>query len=151
MKVSAATPKPTTRKETYGKEVTVMFLKKINKDERDQEERRVPRAAIYLREPAEAEDDDDGDELSIAQQRVLCRHEARRLEAEVVGEFVDDWPQLPLGPGLHMALEAAQEKRLDFLIVSSMDQLIRGPQSTFEVAWRLGHAGTFPIPSDHGR
>lgn len=150
MKVSAATPKPTTRKEAYGKEVTEMFLRRINRDERDRKEPRVWRAAIYLSEPAPHKSDGHGNgEPSIAEQRMLCRYAARWLRVdEVVGEFTDTWQYGPVRPALHQALEVAQDQQLDYLIVSSLDRLADTPEDFIEVAWRLGHAGTVPMPAE---
>jgi DNA invertase Pin-like site-specific DNA recombinase len=48
-------------------------------------------------------------------------------------------------PGLYQALEAAQEQRLDYLIVWSLDLLADFDEDAFEAAWHLGHAGTIPI------
>lgn len=151
MKVSAATPKPTTRKETYGKEVTVMHLRRSNNDERDQENPRVWRAVIYLYEPDAVGRMAGKMKKSIARQRERCRYEATILGAEVVGEFVDVGWHAPLRSALHMALEAAQNQRVDYLVVTSLDHLLDGTQEdAFEVAWRLGHAGTVPIPTNSG-
>lgn len=120
-----------------------MFLKRINKDKRDREKSRVWRAAIYLCEP----DAKNGEtEPTVTEQLRLCRHEAKRLEAEVVGEFLDTRKYGFLRPALHQALEIAQERRLDYLIVWSLDLLADLPGDVFEVAWRLGHAGTVPMP-----
>lgn len=120
-----------------------MYLKRINKDKRDREKPRVWRAAIYLCEP----DVKNGvTEPSVAKQRALCRQEAKRLGAEMHGEFLDTRKYGFLRPGLHEALETAQEQRLDYLIIWSLDILADLPGDIFEVAWRLGHAGTVPMP-----
>jgi len=143
MKAPAVPRNQQQRKEAYGKEVTAMLLKRITKDERDQEEPRIGRAVIYLCAP----DAKDGvTEPSVARQRALCRHEAKRLQVEVVSEFVDTRKYGPLRPGLHKVLEAAQERRLDYLIVWSLDLLADFDEDAFEVAWKLGHAGTIPMP-----
>ena len=39
----------------------------------------------------------------------------------------------------------AQEQRLDYLIVWSLDLLADFDDDAFEAAWHLGHAGTIPI------
>lgn len=128
-----------------------MHLRRINKDKRDQEEPRVWRAAIYLYEPDAVGRAAGKMNASIVRQRELCRFEAARLRAEVVGEFVDVGLHAPLRSGLHMALETAQDQRVDYLIVASLDHLLDGMEGdAFEVAWRLGHAGTFPIPAYSG-
>ena len=66
-----------------------MYLRRSNKDKRDQERPRTWRAAIYLSERDSRVKANVGNELSIEVQRGLCRHQARKLQAEVVGEFVD--------------------------------------------------------------
>lgn len=121
-----------------------MFLRRINRDERDREVPRTWRAVIYLCEPAQ----DTGGPLngpSLAKQRADCRFKATVMRAEVVGEFVDEQPYVPLRPALHQALEFAQSQRLDYLIVSSLDLLADSPESVLETGWRLGHAGTIPV------
>lgn len=134
-------------KEVYGKEITAMYLKRQNIDERDQETPRVWRAANYLCEPGAKNADGRNSEPSIVRQRMLCRCAAKWLRVEVVGEFVDIQPYVSLRPGLHQALEFAHERRLDYLIVSSLDRLASNEDEAFEVAWRLGHAGTVPMPA----
>ena len=120
-----------------------MLLRRINKDERDREEPRIWRAAIYLCAP----DAKNGvSEPSIARQRTLCRQEAKRLQVKVIGEFVDTRMYGPLRPWLYQALQLAQEQRLDYLIVWSLDLLADLDEDAFEVAWQLGHAGTIPMP-----
>jgi len=128
-----------------------MHLRRINQDKRDREEPRVWRAVIYLYEPDAVGRTAGKKEASIVRQRALCRFEAARLGAEVVGEFVDVGLHAPMRSGLHMALETAQEQRVDYLIVASLDHLLDGIEDgAFEVAWRLGHAGTVPIPANSG-
>jgi hypothetical protein len=110
---------------------------------------RMRRAAIYLREPGTDEMDQPHNVPSIDQQRVLCRCAARVQHVEVVGEFVDWWVYLPSRPGLRELLElACQDLRLDYLIVSSRDRLTSDCDKAFEIAWRLGFAGTVVIPAD---
>ncbi len=120
-----------------------MYLKRQNIDTRDQGPR-VWRAAIYLCEP----DAKNGvSEPTIARQRRLCRSAAGLLRVEVLGEFVDTRKYGSLRPGLYQALEAAQQQRLDYLIVWSLDLLADFDEDAFEVAWHLGHAGTIPMPA----
>lgn len=148
MKAPAVLTNQQQRKEAKGKEIAPMHLRRINKDERDQEKPRIWRAAIYLSEPVPNGPDEPRSELSIDQQQVLCHLVARVQRIEVLGEFVDAYPHLPLRPGLHRALEFAQEQRLDYLIVSSLDRLADDPDAAFEAAWRLGHAGTAPLQAE---
>jgi len=124
-----------------------MHLKRINQDERDQEKPRVWRAAIYVcgREKSSGA---PRYPLSIDQQRVLCHFVARTRRLVVVDEFEDTRPHETLRPNLHQALETAQKMRLDYLIVASMAALTDDPSVAFEVAWRLGHAGTVPLPAE---
>jgi Resolvase, N terminal domain len=146
MKAPAVPRTQQQRKEAYGKEITVMYLRRSNKDKRDQERPRTWRAAIYLSERDSRVKANIGNELSIEVQRGLCRHQAKKLQAEVVGEFIDTRLYSLLWPQLHQALELAQEERLDYLIISSLDRLPSDRKNAFEVAWRLGHAGTIPMP-----
>jgi len=123
-----------------------MYLRRRNIDKRDQEKPRVWRAAIYLSE-SDPKATGAGSEPSIARQRRRCHSTATALGAEVLGEFVDTRLYVSLWPELHQALELAQEQRLDYLIVSSLDRLPKNRDDVFEVAWRLGHAGTVPTPA----
>lgn len=128
-----------------------MYLRRINKDERDREEPRVWRAVIYLYEPDAVGRAAGKKKASIIRQRERCRFQAASLGAEVVGEFVDVGWHGPLRSALHMALETAQNQRVDYLIVASLDHLLDGTEDdAFEIAWRLGHAGTVPIPANSG-
>jgi hypothetical protein len=43
---------------------------------------------------------------------------------------------------------AGQDRRLDYLIVASLDRLMAGLNEAFEIAWRLGFAGTVVVPAD---
>lgn len=70
MKVPAVPRNQQQRKETYRKEITTMYLKRRNIDERDQEKPRIWRGAIYMCEP---NGKDGVTEPSVARQRVLCR------------------------------------------------------------------------------
>lgn len=125
----------------------VMF-RRHNRDERNQGMPRGWRAAIYLVEPDPKEASGPIGAPSIARQRVLCRCAATWLRAEVVGEFVDTQPHVSLRPGLHQAMESAQAQRLDYLIVSSLDRLASSYDEALEVGWRLGQAGTVPMPAE---
>jgi hypothetical protein len=110
---------------------------------------RVWRAAIYLREPNPMDANYPHNVPSIDQQRLLCRCAATVLHAEVIGEFVDERRVAPLRPGLRQVLDlAGQDRRLDYLIVSSQDRLAGDRDEAFEIAWRLGFAGTVVIPAD---
>lgn len=106
------------------------------------------RAAVYLCKDGIEEMQPLDGVPSIEQQRVLCRHTAAALDAEVIGEFADG--QF-IGPrlGLQAVLELTrEEQRLDYLIVSSLDRLASCVDDAFEVAWWLGFASTVVIPAD---
>lgn len=125
------------------------MLTRRKREERDWEMPRVWRAAIYLCESGMDEMGQPPDVPSIDQQRLLCRCAATVLHAEVVGEFVDKRLLEPSRPGLRGVLElASQDRRLDYLIVSSHDRLAGDCNEAFEIAWRLGFAGTVVIPAD---
>lgn len=110
---------------------------------------RIWRAAIYLREPEHGGTDLPLSGPSVDRQRVLCRCAATVLHAEVVGEFVDFAAFRPARSGLHGMLDlAGQDRRLDYLIVSSLDRLAGDRDEAFEIAWSLGFAGTVVIPAD---
>jgi hypothetical protein len=151
MKVSATTPEPTTRKEAYGKEVTAMHLRRNSKDEHDQGRPRRWRAVIYIYEPDAVGRMARNGEVSVARQRDLCRSKAVSLKAKVVGEFADVGFQAHLRDGLRMALETAQTRRVNYLIVVSLDHLLDGTEGdAFEIGWRIGNAGIYPIPAYSG-
>ncbi len=124
-------------------------MPKTNQSEKhDQEAPRIWRAAIYLREPGQGEVNQVGFVPSIHYQGVVCRCAATVLHAEVIGEFVDELVSSPSRPGLRQMLElAGQDRRLDYLIVSSRDRL-GDRDEAFEIAWRLGFAGTVVIPAN---
>jgi DNA invertase Pin-like site-specific DNA recombinase len=132
----------TNKRRSCRKEISAMQFIKSNRDEHGQEESRVSRVAIYLCEPST---NDGITEPSVPCQLAACRRTARRQKAEVVGEFLDIREFRSLRPGLHQALEAAQEQRLDYLIVWSLDLLADSDEDAFEAAWHLGQAGTIPI------
>jgi hypothetical protein len=147
MKGQAVHSKDQQRKEARRKENVMLIIR--DSEEPDQGESPVWRAAIYLREP----DPHDLDGLpkgpSIDQQRLLCRCTATVLGAGVIGEFIDSWASLPLRPGLRQVLELASlNRRLDYLFVSSRDRLTSDCDEAFEIAWRLGYAGTVMVPAD---
>lgn len=109
---------------------------------------RVWRAAIYLCNDGTEEMQPLDIVPSIDQQRLLCRCAATVLHAEVVGEFTDRQFIGPR-PGLQQVLElAGKDPQLDYLIVASLDRLMAGLNEAFEIAWRLGFAGTVVIPAD---
>ncbi len=146
MKVSAATPKPTTRKETYGKEAIMPTTDQHETE--DQGESRIWRAVIYLCKDGIEEMQPLDGVPSIDQQRLLCRCVATVLNAEVIGEYSD--AQF-IGPrlGLQEVLELARkDPQLDYLIVASLDRLTADPDEAFEIAWRLGFAGTVIVPAN---
>ncbi len=119
-----------------------MHFERRNIDKRNQEEPRIWRAVIYMCEPNPKH---GVAEPSVARQADLCRREAARLEAEVVGEFVDIREFRFVRPGLYQALQLAREQELDYLIVSSLDRLADFDDDRFEVAWHLGQANTIPM------
>jgi hypothetical protein len=124
------------------------MLTKRNREENDWKMPRVWRAAIYLREPAKDERTPHR-ELSVIQQRIVCRCAATVLHAEVDGEFTDERQSSPSRPGLRRMLErAGQRPRIDYLVISSLDRLAADRDEAFEIAWRLGFAGTVVIPTD---
>jgi hypothetical protein len=109
---------------------------------------RVWRAAIYLRRTGPYAQDKPHTPPSIDRQRLLCRCAATVLHAEVVGEFVDVQVSTSLRPGLREMLAYVSERQLDYLVVSSLDRLAGDRDEAFEIAWRLGFAGTVVIPAD---
>lgn len=125
------------------------MLTKRKREVQDWKIPRVWRAAIYLREPEKDKANKLGDNLSVKSQRLACRCAATVLHAEVVGEFVDLASTPPSHSGLRRMLElASQDRRLDYLIVYSLDQLAADRDEAFEVAWTLGFAGTVIVPAD---
>jgi hypothetical protein len=142
MKAPAVTRTQQQRKEALRKEITEMNFERHNSDKRDREKPRIWRAVIYMCEPNSKH---GVTEPSIAQQWDLCRREATRLKAEVVGEFVDIHEFRFVRPGLYQALQLAREQQLDYLIVTSLDVLADFDDDRFEVAWHLGQAGAIPM------
>lgn len=124
------------------------MLTKRKREKRDWDMPRVWRAAIYLHGSEPEESDEPGTHPPIFHQRMLCRCAVTVLHAEVVGEFVDV-PFSAQRPALRQMLERAdQDQRLDYLIVSSLDRLASNRDQAFEIAWRLGFAGTVVVPAD---
>jgi hypothetical protein len=125
------------------------MLTRRNHQRRDRKEPRTWRAAIYLCIDGTEEMQPLENVPSIDQQRVHCRCVATVLRAEVVGEFVDQQLVAPSRPGIRKVLELAdKDPRLDYLIVASRDRLAADPDEAFEIAWRLGFAGTVVVPAD---
>jgi Resolvase, N terminal domain len=131
-----------------------VMLSKRNRQEKDRRAPRKMRTAIYLRESTDDERNRPGGDLSVEQQRLLCRYKATQLWAEVTDEFVDDRHSSQSG----LAQVMARAQRLDYLIVSSLDRLVGDRDDAFDIAWRLGFAATivfsvevsyeFPWPED---
>jgi hypothetical protein len=144
MKAPAVTRKQQQRKEALRKETTQMNFIRRTIDKRDQEKPRIWRAAIYMCEPNTKH---GVTEPSVPRQLALCRREAKRLGAKVLGEFLDTraFGLAVTRPGLYQALELTWEQRLDYLIVTSLDVLADFDADRFEVAWHLGQAGTIPM------
>jgi hypothetical protein len=149
MKGQAVPSKYQQRKEAQRKEL--IMLTKRKHEERDWVPLpRVWRAAIYLRRTGPYAQDKPHTPPSIDRQRLLCRCAATVLHAEVIGEFVDVQMSTSLRPGLREMLAYVSERKLDYLVVSSMDRLTVDRDEAFEIAWRLGFAGTVVIPADAG-
>jgi hypothetical protein len=134
------------RKEARRKEK--VMPKPNPREERDQEPLVTQRVIIYLSATGRPGSDGPQNELSIDQQRALCRSAAAELHAEVVGEFVDKRLSLPERPGLRQALAFADEQELDYLIVSSLDRLAWNVNEAFDISWRLVRTGAIAIPAD---
>jgi hypothetical protein len=147
MKGQAVPSKYQQRKEARRKENKMLTRRK--REERDWVPLpRIWRAAIYLCADGTEEMQPLDGVPSIDQQRLLCRCAATVLHAEVVGEFTDGQFIGPR-PGLQQVLElAGKDPRLDYLIVASLDRLMAGLNEAFEIAWRLGFAGTVVVPAD---
>jgi hypothetical protein len=125
------------------------MLTKRKREANDWKIPRIWRAALYLYEPAGTEAEESGRGSLIDRQRLLCRCAATVLHAEVVDEFVDIQPPGNLRPGLSRLLTRVdQDPQLDYLIVSSRHRLVDDRDRLFELAWRLGLAGTVMVPAD---
>jgi resolvase-like protein len=115
------------------------------------EDREKPqRAVIYLSEPVPDYLDEPRDELSIDQQVVLCRCTAAGMQYEIVGEFTDSRADLALRPGLRKMIEAVETQRIDVLFVTSLERLAESYHDIVKIAWKLGRAGTVPVPIEVG-
>jgi Resolvase, N terminal domain len=146
MKGQAVPSKDQQRKEAQRKEAAMPTTNQLN--EHDQEASQSKRVAIYLSETSRPGSDDSQSELPIKGQRILCRRAATRLEAEIVGEFVDEYLSRPSRPGLHQALDLVEQRQLDYLIVSSLDRLALDVNEAFDISWRLCLAGGVAVPAD---
>lgn len=120
-----------------------------NEHQPNTEDRKKPlRGVIYLREPEHHFLNAMGAEPPLDLQRELCRGTAHALQAEIVAELVDTKSDREERPGLREALETVCEQRLDFLIVWSLDRLADDYEQLVKVAWKLGRAGTIPVPAE---
>lgn len=146
MKAPGSAPNQQQRKEAQRKEKVTM-PKPNQRKESNQETSRRQRAIIYLSETCRPGSEESQFELPIDYQRARCRNTATALQLEVVGEFVDLWFDDSRSE-LHRVLDLAEKERLDYLIVSSHDRLEGTQDQTYEVAWRLGRAGTVAILGD---
>lgn len=125
------------------------MLTNRKREEQDWRMPRIWRAAIYLREPEKSEAVRPGVVSSLNAQRLACRSAATVLHAEVIGEFSDPAGMSDARPGLQGVLDLVnRERRLDYLIVPSLDRLAADRDEAFEIAWYLGFAGTVVIPAD---
>jgi Resolvase, N terminal domain len=146
MKGWAVPSKDQQRKEARRKEAAMPTT-----NQHETEDRKKPRRAIiYLSEPVPNDLDEPRDELSIDQQLVLCRCVATGMQYEVVGEFTDSRADLASRPGLHQAIAVAETQRPDILIVSSLERLADSYHDITRIAWKLGRAGTVPVPAEVG-
>jgi Resolvase, N terminal domain len=115
-----------------------------------EDQKRPRQAVIYLSEPVPNDLDEPRDELSIDQQWVLCRCVAKGLQLEVIGEYVDSRDDLVLRPGLRQAIAMVETQRPYILIVSSLERLADSYHDIVKIAWKLGRAGTVPVPAEVG-
>jgi hypothetical protein len=134
------------RKEARRKENEM--LTKRNREEIGREIPRRRQAVIYLYESGRDETHPSDGEPSIDQQRQRCRHMATLLNVDVVREFAETRALSLLLPGLREVLVLAFWEKLDYLIVSSLDRLGDDLDEAFEIAWRLGFAGTLVVRAD---
>jgi hypothetical protein len=133
------------RKEARRKEA--VMPKTNQQEELDQGAPRIRQAIIYLSEVCQPGSEGSQFELPINWQRMRCRNTAATLHLEIIGEFVDLWFHDPRSELLR-ALDIAETRRPNYLIVSSHDRLEGTQDHTFEVAWRLGRSGTVVILGD---
>lgn len=107
----------------------------------------VTRAVIYLCGPEPGNEDQMRDIPPIHQQRVGCRIAAAVMHAEVVREYVDESKSMSWRPELHNMVRMVGQP-VGYLIVYSKDLLANNSTEMFDVAWRLGVAGTSVIAID---
>jgi hypothetical protein len=138
------------RSEQQRKEVrerSTNMLRKSTHKVRNQEQPRIPRAAIYLR-GVNDEEDDPTNLLSTTWQHEVCQDAAKALHAEVVGEFVD-LAGMPSPPDMERLLDLIDgTPPLDYLIVYSLAQMTRGRDRAFVLGWRLGSGGVTLVNAD---
>jgi hypothetical protein len=134
------------RKEARRKEAT---MPTPNQHETDDQEK-PKRAVIYLSEPVPDYLDEPRDELSIDQQLVLCRCTAAAMQYEVIGEFTDSRADLVARPGLRKMIETVETQRIDVLFITSLERLSDSYHDIVKIAWKLGRAGTVPVPVEVG-
>jgi hypothetical protein len=146
MKAPGSSLEQATTKGGQRKEATMPTPNQLK--EHDQESSQPKRAVIYLSETSRPGSDHSQSELPISGQRILCRRAATRLGADIVGEFVNEYPSEPSRLGLHRALDLVDERRLDYLIVSSLDRLALDVNEAFDISWRLCLAGGVAVPAD---
>jgi DNA invertase Pin-like site-specific DNA recombinase len=115
-----------------------------------EDQEKPKRAVIYLSEPVPDYLDEPRDELSIDQQRVLCRCVATAMRYEVVGEFTDSRADLASRPGLRQVIETVETQRIDVLFITSLERLSDSYHGIVKVSWKLGRAGTVPVPVEVG-
>jgi hypothetical protein len=131
------------RKEVRRKERVTMSID----IEAHEEKPEVVRAVIYLCGPEPGNEDQMRNIPPIHQQRVGCRIAAATMHAEVVREYVDESKSAQWRPELHNMVRAVGEP-VNYLIVYSKDLLANDCTEMFDVAWRLGVAGTGVIAID---
>ncbi len=111
-------------------------------EERDQEEPRVARAIIYMRETSRPGSRESQFELSIDRQYAHCRRKAIVLQADIIGQFVDrEWLDEP-GCRLREMLDLAEKERPDYLIATELARLTYDCDEAFDIMLRLGSTGT---------
>lgn len=124
------------RKEVRRKEQHMLNIKR-RREARGQDRWQRKLAVIYLSEV----NDDEADRIkvpSIDVQRQFCHYEAKELDAEVVGEFVDVAGTSPLPGRIGLLDRLAKKPRLDFLIVYSLDRLVPEREGAFIIGRHLG-------------
>jgi hypothetical protein len=136
------------RKEALRKEKAMSTP--TNSEERD----RGPEAclaAIYLCGPEPGDADQFHEIAPIPQQRMHCRCLAAVMNAEVVGEFVDE-AMTRWRPGLYEAtMLAARGKPVNYPSCPRWTGWHATPTQMFGIAWRLGSSGTGVLAADEHR